>query len=616
MTLATVLVAAATGAATGASPAAAAGSNAWADQVSLVYTDSLDVHGNTSDWYNLPVGAWRDDSGKHHMSRVYATYDVAAFAGKRLIGATLYTHETRATDCVDRQIQVWTTAPAANPTWADPPAEQALVGTIGSGTACPAYLHLDLTSTVAGALAAGRSRIALELRVPADLEGDVDFGRTLAQPILSVNYNSLPSVPTGLSVNGRACTSQPYPYVGRTPYLQARFADADSSDRLNGTLAVWPVDHPDQRREFDLSYLSSGWWRGVQIPDGVLAEDTAYAWQARLSDGTDVSDWSATCRFTTDGVRPGTPAVGSPDYPEDGWLTGGTPGRFTFSANGSADVAYFQYAWNHQPGVPCLIEFGPYSEATASGPEGKPDMIAADTLGGSATVEQSPPAAGPNTLYVRSVDRACNVSQETVAFEFFVSDTEPLVTADGQPELGQPLHLTFTPGPGVTGVLDYTYRVNYGDPQTVQAGPDGSATVTVTPEHTGQFTVDVSSRSDNGWVSPQGHWSAFLSSAPKISSDVYPDYFATGEAGGGVGVTGNFTFSSTLPGVAGFMYFVDWGDSVTVPADADGSATIAWTPDAGGYHEIDVWAVDENGSTLSDLGTYAVYVQDTGSAEL
>ncbi len=154
----------------------------------------------------------------------------------------------------------------------------------------------------------------------------------------------------------------------------------------------------------------------------------------------------------------------------------------------------------------------------------------------------------------------------------------------------------------------------HGDAHTVTAGPDGSATVMITPQFAGQFNIQVRSHSDNGWVSSVAYWFGFISTAPTITADIYPDYYGSGLGGGGVGIAGNFTFTSSLPDVVGFRYWIDWNESFTVPAGPDGTATVSWTPDTSGVHEIEVWAVDANDSFVSDLGTYGFLVNDPAAS--
>jgi len=89
------------------------------------------------------------------------------------------------------------------------------------------------------------------------------------------------------------------------------------------------------------------------------------------------------------------PTVTSAAYPADGRWHGGAavPGEFTFGANGVTDVDHYVYGWGvDSPSTP----------------------VAADALGGAATVALTPPGDGPSDLYVQSVDRAGNRSRPAI----------------------------------------------------------------------------------------------------------------------------------------------------------------------------------------------------------
>ncbi|HEX6500213.1 MAG TPA: hypothetical protein VF054_14460 [Micromonosporaceae bacterium] len=617
LTALAALVGAAVGGFAAVQPAAAGHTYDYAPWVSERYTDSLDVQASLTPNPQIPLGAWRDADGKHHMSRVYATYDLSAFVGKKVFTANLYADEYEATDCVDRDVEVWTTSPATNPTWADPPAEQTLVGTVGGSKLCPGYIGMNMTSVVQQALAAGRTTVSVELRVPEDREGEIKLGRWLSAQYgvkLTVDYNTLPEVPTRLYNGGLPCATQaPYPYVASLrPTLAALFKDADPNDAndLTGTFAIWPADSPDHRTTFDdTNTLSSGWVSSVQVPAGVLAGDTTYGWQTRVSDGTDTSDWSQTCYFTTDATAPAQPpTVTSSNYPRDGYVSGGTPGHFTFASNGVDDVVGYQYSWNNYPGVICTMSYidGVWQ---ASDPLKTPGVVPADGLGGSATLDLSPPRPGPNRLYVLSIDRACNTSS-VVEYDVTVGDTTPTILVYSQPMVGKPFTVSVRPNPAVTSVVSYRYQINWGDTRTVAASADGSGSVTFTPQCACSVSVEISSVSANGWVSPPAQYYYSIINAPAVSSDVYPDYAATWQSGGGIGVTSHFTFASPVAGTVGYQYSIDWGDTITVPAGVDGTATIEWTPDTSGVHEIEVCAVDADGDPISDEGYYDFYVTD------
>ncbi|GIH12802.1 hypothetical protein Raf01_09740 [Rugosimonospora africana] len=605
------LVGTAVGGFAAAQPAAAGHSADYATTISQRYTDSLDAHASLTPGTEIPLGSWRDADGKHHMSRVYATYDLSGFAGKEVFTANLYAHEEEVTDCAERDIEVWITSPVSDPTWADPPAEQTLIGAVTGSGSCPGLLSRDLTAAVQQALNAGQTKLGVELRIPADREGDTARGRWLNVQYgvrLTIDYNTPPEVPTQLSAGRQQCGTQaPYPYLATPqPTLAARFDDADPNDKLTGSFAIWPVGDPDDRTTINtIGHIPSGAASFVTVPAGVITEDGTYGWQSRLNDDTDTSDWSQTCYFTADLTPPANPpGVTSSNYPQGGFIDGGTPGHFTFTANGVDDVIGYQYSWDNYPGVPLSCS------PTASDPSSTSGIVAAEGLGGSAVVDLSPPEAGPNELYVRSLDRACNISDLT-RYDVQVRDTSPTVLAYSQPVLGKPFTLTVKPNPAVAPIVSYRYQVNSDDPQTVAAKDDGSASITFTPScFCGVLSVQVSSISANGWVSPPGRYYHDILNVPVVSSDIYPDYLATWQPGGGVGITGHFTFASPVAGTVAYQYSIDWGDTQTVAAVPDGTATIEWTPDTSGPHEIDLWAVDANGNTISEQGTYDVYVTD------
>ena len=73
---------------------------------------------------------------------------------------------------------------------------------------------------------------------------------------------------------------------------------------------------------------------------------------------------------------------------------------------------------------------------------------------------------------------------------YYVDDV-PLVSSSDFPEMdagtGAGIPGTFTFAPKSAGVVGYVYSFNYGDQQTVTAGPDGTATVQWTPVNVGPW---------------------------------------------------------------------------------------------------------------------------------
>jgi hypothetical protein len=148
-------------------------------------------------------------------------------------------------------------------------------------------------------------------------------------------------------------------------------------------------------------------------------------------------------------------------------------------------------------------------------------------------------------------------------------------------------------------VVSYTYTVDDGASRTVAAGPDGTATVSISFDY-GPNTVAVTSTSANGWVSPSVDLFYYADNSPTVVSTDFPE----GGSGGAVGQPGTFTFTPNLDGSAEFVYSFDFGATwQTVPVGPDGRATITWTPDAAGDHSVYAYSQTGDG-TQSDWYFY------------
>lgn len=171
----------------------------------------------------------------------------------------------------------------------------------------------------------------------------------------------------------------------------------------------------------------------------------------------------------------------------------------------------------------------------------------------------------------------------------------PSGTAGGGP--GVAGEFTFSPN-GSTDVVRYSYDFDNGDLSgSVDAGPDGTATVTYTPENSGPSGVYVYAYDRAGNFSIQHYSFRVLETRPTVTSAQYPPQ---GGPDGGVGVAGEFTFSSPLPGVASYRYRFDDGATTQVAAGADGKATVTFTPRTGGEHVLYVRSVDATGVESPD----------------
>ncbi|MGK5743174.1 hypothetical protein [Micromonospora sp. URMC 103] len=267
----------------------------------------------------------------------------------------------------------------------------------------------------------------------------------------------------------------------------------------------------------------------------------------------------------------------------------GQPRGFTFTPN-MADVVEYVYR----------LDAG--TEKTVA--------AAAD---GTATATVTP-VAGRNTLHVRSRTRDGVLSGDA-NYGFHVSGA-PAVSSEQWPldgSAGAPAGTagTFVLRPRMPDAVEYVYVFDYGEPQTVPAGPEGVATIPFTPRDAGRHTLDVFSRSSDGTESETAYLSFEVASvAPTVYSEVYRQNLT----GGGPGVQGSFTFTPH-PGTAAvtsYVYEFRGEPERTVTAGADGIATIEWTPrefdsEWGGWNELRVRARTATGQT-TDAQYYAFQV--------
>lgn len=564
-------------AATVATPAHARYST-WVSASSWAYTDSRDpgaLHQGESG--GLPVGTWIDGDGKHHKSRAYFTFDLRPYAGKQILQAVLVANEIAVNDCSTvRDWELWRTAPVtSDTTWRTPPAEIELLDDPLPSPACPAhYSEVDLTDAFQRALAAGSESLTLELRVPADREGNPHLGRRVDALHVSMTYNTAPNTPRELSVDGKSCAGGDPLWVSNTrPSLRALLTDPDSppagdGEDVTAVFAVWPVNEPGNRVEFRLGRRGAPSYVQAVVPSGVAQDGRSYAYAVKSSDGDAESAWSEPCTFTVDATRPSAkPAVSSEDFRDKPDPRGyvGIPGSFKFTANGVDDVVGFYWG------------------------EGYPSsFVPADHLGGSATVTWTPTREGPRTMVVRSVDRAGNTSSDA-SYDFWVQQDAPSVV-DTNPDAAPGEARNLTVQAGLPGTVSFAYTVDDGAERTVAAGADGSARISVTPKPSGSWFA-VRGVTASGHVSASTQIFLAVRSEPIVSSVQFP----ADTAGAPVGTPGTFHFAPRLSGVTEYVYSYNSGPWQTVAATADGTADITLTPSTPGTHRIVVYSRTADG---------------------
>ena len=531
----------------------------------------LDSHSPQAKFVNPavppPVGTFVDSADTTHTYRSYFTYDLTQLAGAVVHNSYLYTNEDTVTDCATAAtIEVWRTDPVSDETtWNKPPAElEKLVSSNRGGPGsyyCPGYLGIDMVSVLNAALSRQEKSITLEYRIAAAQEADAHAGRTIEQPTLSSTSNHPPTV-SDLQLSGpdRPCGTlhKPSPAAALTSF-KATANDPDQGDHPRITFAIWPVDQPDQRREFSGSYGTDL----SQYADGELL-----GWQARASDYYDAGPWSPVCYIIMDKTAPANaPLVSSKIYPEGDTPGGGTgiKGKFRLDAGGDRDVVAFR--WRD--------------------PIGNNGEVQARRPGGRAILEYTPPWSRTADLYVTSIDAAGNHGPEK-DYHFWVADTAPgaEVTMNG---VGLPSTVSLTAQtPDTTG---FGYQIK-GGPETRVPAVDGKATGQVTFTATGQTNLIVSSYAKNKLIG-QNTLYVSVTDAPRVTSAEFsPD------ADQLAGTKGSFTFTPRNSDVVAYEYLLDDGWQ-TVPAATDDTAVVQWTATPG-WQEMVVRSVKADGSKSMD----------------
>ncbi|EHR63229.1 LamG-like jellyroll fold domain-containing protein [Saccharomonospora cyanea] len=369
----------------------------------------------TGELSDLKAGNAGDDSG---ISRSYVELDLRGVQGKRINSATLRTRVKHSYGCSGGGgTELWLTdSISPNTTWNNQPnwtSELDQFNVYNNVQFCPSQGGVDigLTNTVKGAVANGKTKLTFMFKA-ADTSRD-SWRRFDLDPVLEVKYNSYPNKPTEMSMQGGlvACaTGAERPAVPTTtPRLRARVSDPDRGTldagfrvlKGTGSAATWDGN------ETVIRDVPSGSFAEVTVKEGVIDGDGLYTWRLWSKDDQ-LTSWSSDCEFEVDTVAPETPSVTSEDYPYDSPAGGlGQTGDFLLTSDSGSDVDHFLYS---------------FTEDQTDDPQTR--VTAQD---GQAWIRWTPTLDGPQTLFVRSVDRAGNRS-EIYRYKVFVRAHDPLAS--------------------------------------------------------------------------------------------------------------------------------------------------------------------------------------------
>jgi hypothetical protein len=510
------------------------------------------------------IGSSKDPSGVKHTGRAYFTYDLTPLKGQVLDRVTFYTTEKTVNDCSRvAPIEVWRTKPVTSTTtWQHPPRDLELLDqrSYGKGVICPgAYLGVDMIPAIQAAFARGEKTITLGVRISAASEGEVKVGRTMGPARMSYAANHAPRV-SGLKLSypDAGCgTLAKHPTAGTWMRVQATVTDADPDDYAQITYESWPVDHPDQRKR-----------SGPSLDLSSFTDGTVIAWTAQGDDYDHAGPYGKTCYFTVDKTAPATkPIVSSKQYPSNDYPgTGGpgVPGTFVFDAAGDTDIVGFD--WSAQDG-------------------GLGKHAVANHRGGKAKVTITPRRFGGGSLEVAAVDAAGNRG-EWIKYEYEVRNTAPFAEVQVA-GVGLTSHIKLSTQ--AAEVTEFGYAIEDG-PETRVPAVDRRGEGDLVFDSIGYQTVIARAYAGKKMIGSETR-EVPVTDAPKVVSEDF-DWPKSPVAG----TSGTITFTPRSTQVTSYRY--DFGDDNQheVAAGPDGSATVTWTPDKGGYYTLTVSSVYEWGS--------------------
>ncbi|KND34626.1 DNRLRE domain-containing protein [Streptomyces stelliscabiei] len=382
--------------------------------------------------------------------------------GTKIVSATLYMLETYSWSCSARSMSVHLTAKVSGRTnWRNAPrlhdGNKITTKSFAHGykSGCrDAWEGFNVRTAAQKKADEGRDSITFGMRA-RDENSQYAWKKFLANgeypPVLELVYNRKPTAPTSLDLgpDAKCTTTQPYVRMGSGSLtFTAKASDKDKNLEFLD-FDLWP--HGKWASTGDLlgktGKVTVGGDKDTalrttdEFSTGKLTNGTLYSWRVRARDDAGsfsrFSPAKTPCRFVLDTAAPKLPKVGSTDFPnadtdENGFGSGaddskwstkkfGTAGSFTVRAL-NTDVVRYEYGFN-SPSYPFHLDRKAGTAATVSA-----------TL-----TNAKPPTAGPNVLYVRTVDGAGNVSQPTKYF-FYVSprdqaDSPGDFTGDKLPDL-------------------------------------------------------------------------------------------------------------------------------------------------------------------------------------
>ncbi|MEU7063115.1 FG-GAP-like repeat-containing protein [Streptomyces sp. NPDC046161] len=385
--------------------------DAWKQAWTIAYKhNAFPSSPNTNYWNggtlskDARVGCAKDAANGNAVicAKTFFQVGMTDYWDKQILESTLRIKQKSAGSwsCKSGDIQVWDTGTISkSTTWNNQPAWQRMVDATGQsfgGRNCPGdgdLIELNVKSAVAMAAQRHWGNWTFGLKAAKDT---VDVSWRKLDPNsarISTTFNTTPDKPTDRSTDPSVpCTGG---VIGTTDQvvLRARVKDKDKEDvSLYAEFHYWKEGAATPT----VAKVKASNGNVAQLVIPARGLDGTYRWDVRTLDGVGpASPWAGQCVFALDRTRPDkTPVVKSEQFPEnedDPAKTGlaRTEGVFNLSANGVKDVTAFEWWTDSNPKV---------------------NRVSPTTTGGSVDIRYMPTTAGPQRLFVHSLDASGNRS--------------------------------------------------------------------------------------------------------------------------------------------------------------------------------------------------------------
>jgi hypothetical protein len=390
---------------------------------------------NQNQWAQVgDCGTWAGCNGLT-VARSYfrmGTEDISGHPngrGARVFSSQLYVNEAWSADgCNAQPVEVHLAGAIDNNTrWPGPEAAWINTQWSAAGENCggPNNVVFDVTSAAQTAADQGWPNLTLELRSP-DEGNQYQWKRFADNPTLVINYSYPPNPATGLSVsNAVTCTGHAYTPDAK-PTLSATATDNNNPplnpqlwyDLYNGTGTTAIVGGAGP---VTIASGTTGAWTDTVA----LNTNTDYEFRVNVStqQGTAQEMWAGAFSpwygFTRLAPPTQTPYINSYDYPANYWgQASDNPEAVFLSANGASNVAGFTWTLTGA-GTESAPSTSQCNYNQTFGTTG--GYIAADSTGWTTLGLPTGLSVGYHTVYVRSFDKAHNLSPESQPYTFYVA---------------------------------------------------------------------------------------------------------------------------------------------------------------------------------------------------